>query len=37
MNVDFVGDGSKVGSGKYIEVVGSRRLLVNLEMFGSGV
>lgn len=33
---DFVGDGSKLGSGKHIEAVGSRRPSANSENFGSG-
>lgn len=35
-NADFVGDGSKVGSGKHTEAVGSRRSSANSEASGSG-
>lgn len=35
-NADFVGDGSKVGSGKHTEAVGSRRSSANSETSGSG-
>uniref|UniRef100_A0A7I4CRB1 DCD domain-containing protein n=1 Tax=Physcomitrium patens TaxID=3218 RepID=A0A7I4CRB1_PHYPA len=36
VRADFVGDGSKLGSGKHIEAVGSRRPSANSENFGSG-
>lgn len=35
-NADFVGDGSKLGSGKHTEAVGSRRSSTNSETFASG-